>query len=153
MVWSAPIRRGGACHDHHAGAQVPGVGGTGQAHVARPLDHDRHAGPEACLPEPVDHVGERLEEGQLLGADVVGEPHQLGAGQDRHVLAVAAPQTFGLVEAERVAVAAHTERVAFVRFAEGDDVDRHAVADSHAEVGVGTQGLDTADNLVAGHGR
>ena len=71
---------GGAGHDHGAGSQRPRVRRTRQAHVPGPLDDDRLARLEPGPPQPRHHVGQRLEQRQLLGRHIVGKPGQVGAG-------------------------------------------------------------------------
>ena len=117
------------------------------------LYHDGRPSPELGPVQPGDHVAQWLKDGQFGGAYLLGQGHQLRAGQDRHVLAVAAPQALRLVQAERVAVTPHTQRVDGGRFAIGDDVDSHPVPGGHPQVGIVGQGVNPAHNLVAGNGR
>ena len=75
------------------------------------------------------------------------------ARQHGHVLAIAAPQAGPLVQAERVPVAAHTERVSLVRRPKPDNVHRHPVTDRYPQIGVVSQGVDPTHDLVTGHHR
>ena len=94
---------------------------------------------------PVDGIGQWLEKGELLGRAVVGDRQQAGAGEDLHVLAVAAPEP-DLPVAGHVRVAVEAERV------HGQDlIDHHPLALGDAEIGVGRQLDDPPHRLVPGH--
>ena len=112
--------------------------------VTRAFDDHRVTLVDAGDRDPVDAVRERLEQRELLGRERVGHAVQPGAGEDLHVLAVAAPQADPAL-AGHVAVAVHEQR----RHARQDLVDPDAVALLHAEVGVGRELHDPADHLVA----
>ena len=112
------------------------------------LDHHRVAFVHAADADPVDAVGERLEERELLGRERVGHAVQSGAREDLHVLAVAAPEADPTL-AGHVAVAVDAER----RFARQDLVDADAVTLLHPEARVGRELHDPADDLVPGDDR
>ena len=116
--------------------------------VAGAFDHDGVALVHAADAHPVHAVGQRLEQRELLGRERLGHAVQAGAGEDLHVLAVAAPEADPTFTGH-VAVAVDAER----RLGRQDLVDPDAIAFLHAEVGVGRELDDPADGLVAGdHG-
>ena len=125
--------------------------------VARALDDDGVAGRDACDAGPVERVGEGLEEGELLGGHGVRRRYEVCAGENRHVLAEAAPEAGAVVRAEGVAVdfeplaagaggAAEAARSAAEHFVHGD-----AVALAYGPVAGGVDALHPADGLVAGN--
>ena len=122
--------------------------------MAGALDDDGVAFTYARDVDPVDGAREAFEKGELCGGEVVGQLVEPGAGEQAHVLAVAAPQTVLVFEAERVRVAGDDPgRVRGARRLHHHDLDGYAVADFDAEIGVRSEGVDTAHDLVAGHDR
>jgi sugar phosphate isomerase/epimerase len=139
------LRRARHHHDRRLGRQHRLE--HGEALVARALHHDGGALGHPGDVDPVDGVGQRLEDRELGGRRAVGQHVEAGAGEDLHVLAVAAPQA-DLAGAGHVAVAVDAHRRE-----RQDLVDGDPVALGHAELGVRRQRHDPPDRLVPGHDR